>query len=329
MTDSLPFLSVVVPAYNRPEGLEALIEALTEQSYPPYRFEVIVCDDGSEPPLASRVEAKGLPFQLRFSREANAGPATARNRGIREAGGAIVAFTDDDCLPSPGWLEAIAEAFENPEVYAVHGPTRSSVPPIEPFIHSIHIEREHGVATANFAVRKEALQAVGGFDTTFRVPYFEDEDLSRRLQAAFGPIHWADAMRVTHPPRPAKFLGLFRRAAYSYYLPYMQAKYPGYWKDAMPAVRKRVIAKGALVLIGCLPLFGAPVSFALGWAALLVWQGQRLRRILHEALTYQVRLPLIDQLLFLTLEWAADFVRLYSYQRGKALPHAAKAEPDA
>lgn len=316
---SLPFLSVVVPAYNRPDGLMALLECLAEQSYPPYQFELIVCDDGSEPPLAARVDVKGLPFSVRFSREANAGPAAARNRGIKEARGPIVCFTDDDCLPSPGWLEAVATAFSHDGVTAVHGPTRSTVPPIEPFIHSIHIEREHGVATANFAARRDALLAVGGFDETFRVPYFEDEDLSRRLQAAYGPVHWEDAMRVTHPPRPARVLSLFRRAAYYYYLPYMQAKYPGYWAGALPALRKRVLLKGALVLLGLTPLLGAPVSFAFGFAAILVWQGQRLRRILRQALSYQVKLPVADQVAFLLTEWAADFVRYASYRRGRGL----------
>lgn len=319
MNPSLPFISVIAPAYNRPEGLKALLAALAEQSYPPYRFELLIGDDGSTPPLAEQVSVKDCPFSVRFLREANQGPATARNRGAREARGTILAFTDDDCVPSPAWLEAIADTLSDPAHTAVHGPTRSSVPPIEPFVHSVHIGREHGVATANFAVRKDAFWRVGGFDETFAVPYFEDEDLSRRLQAAYGPHAWNEAMRVEHPPRRASIKSWWRSARFSYYLSYMQRKYPGYWPGAMPAVARRVLAKTALVVLGLLPLFGFSSTFFLAWAALFAWQAQRLRKILRSAVTYQVRLPLDAQLAFLLLEWTVDYVRLAAYLGGRNL----------
>ncbi|HEY9721949.1 MAG TPA: glycosyltransferase family 2 protein [Oscillatoriaceae cyanobacterium] len=317
MNASLPFISVIVPAYNRPDGLKALLSALAEQSYPPYRFEVLIGDDGSTPPLAEQVSVKDCPYSVRFLREANQGPATARNRGAREARGTILAFTDDDCLPSPEWLEAIAQTLAGET--SVHGPTRSSVPPIEPFIHSVHIDRAHGVATANFAVRKDAFWQVGGFDETFAAPYFEDEDLSRRLQAAYGPHAWNEAMRVEHPPRRASIKGWWRSARYSYYLPYMQRKYAGYWSGTLPAILRRVIAKTVLVVLGLLPLFGFSGTFWLAWAALFAWQAQRLRKILRLAVTYQVKLPLSAQLAFLALEWTVDYVRLASYLKGLGL----------
>lgn len=327
MSNSLPFVSVIVPAYNRPDGLRALLDALEEQSYPPYRFEVLVCDDGSEPPLAEQVPVKERPFSVRFSRGANAGPATARNRGLKEARGSLIAFTDDDCLPEPGWLEAAAEALARPGTYAVHGPTRSSTPPIAPFIHSVHIGREHGVATANFAVRKQQLLAVGGFDETFAVPYFEDEDLSRRLAARFGEIGWREEMVVVHPPRQAKIGGMWRHAAFAYYLPYMQRKHPGYWSGWLPAVRTRALVKGAVVAVGTIgPLVGLP-ALAVGWLGLLAWQVSRLRRILHEALKHGARVPLDAQLVFIAAEWTLDFTRWWAYRRGKRLqPKPAPAE---
>ena len=111
MSGSLPFISVVVPAYNRPAGLRALLDALAEQSYPPYRFEVLICDDGSKPALAEVVQTKDLPFSVNFLRDVNQGPAAARNRGLRQARGTIVAFTDDDCHPHPDFLQAIVAAF--------------------------------------------------------------------------------------------------------------------------------------------------------------------------------------------------------------------------
>jgi hypothetical protein len=209
---------------------------------------------------------------------------------------------------------------------ALHGPTRSAIPPIEPFIHSIHIERHHGVATANFAARKEVLTAVGGFDETFAVPYFEDEDLSRRIQAGFGEIAWREGMRVDHPPRPAPFSKVWRGARFYFYLPYMQRKYPGYWKGAMPAVRKRSLAKAALALVGLSPLVGAPLSFAVAWLVLAAWQLKRLQDLLKRAVSYGVRIPVSGQLQFILLEWLVDFVRWQSYAHGRGLQ--AKPAPE-
>jgi cellulose synthase/poly-beta-1,6-N-acetylglucosamine synthase-like glycosyltransferase len=323
LSTSLPFITVVVPAYNRPDGLKALFEAMAEQSYPPYRFEVLVCDDGSTPPLAERVPTKDCPFSVRFSRDVNQGPAAARNRGVKEARGSLIAFTDDDCLPGPAWLESVAEAMGNPTTYAVHGPTRSSVPPNGPYIHSIHITQSHGVATANFAVRQDKFQAVGGFDETFRVPYFEDEDLSRRLQAAFGALTWHEEMAVDHPPRPATVSGWFRQAKFYYFLPYMQRKYPGYMADAFPSLTKRVLVKSLLVLIGLLPLLspflGLPVSLAATWLIILAWQFKKLQADLKLAVIYKAKIPVATQLAFLATEWAVDFVRWSSYLKGRSL----------
>lgn len=319
MTASLPFISVVVPAYQRPDGLRALLDALGEQSYPPYRFEVLICDDGSTPPLAEQVTAKDRDFSVRFLRAENAGPAAARNRGIREARGVIVAFTDDDCVPGEGWLEAIADALRDPLAYAVHGPTRSSVPPIDPFVHSIHIDRSHGVATANFAVRRDCLLAVGGFDETFRVPYFEDEDLSRRLQDQIGPLNWSEDVRVEHPPRAGSARSAWRGAGFWAYLPYMQRKHPGYWPDAMAGVRKRALAKLCLVLLGLLPLVGAPASLALAWVGLFAWQARKLQRTLAEAVKHGWVVPPAQQLQFVLGEWVLDFRRWFAYASGRNL----------
>jgi glycosyltransferase involved in cell wall biosynthesis len=319
VSGSLPFISVVVPAFNRAAGLRALLDALAEQSYPPYRFEVLICDDGSRPALAEIVITKDLPFSVNFLRESNQGPAAARNRGLRQARGNIVAFTDDDCVPQPHWLEAIAQTMAVPYVYAVHGPTFSSVPPIDPFVHSIHIEQKHGVATANFAVRKDKLLAVDGFDENFRGPYFEDEDLSRRLQIMFGDVTWSDEARVEHPPRTVPFWRAWKAAGYYYYLPYMQRKHPGFWPDAAPGILRRSLVKGALVLVGLTPLLGAPPALAVAWLAIAAWQIKRLQAVLATVLSYRMRISPLSQLAFLLFEWQLDFARGLAYLRGLTL----------
>jgi hypothetical protein len=319
MNGSLPFISVVVPARDRPGELAALFSAISEQSYPTSAFEVLVCDDGSEPPLAELVPVRNGAFSVRFLRRPQGGPAAARNRGIHEARGKIVAFTDDDCLPDPGWLEAIAEAFVNPETYAVHGPVHSTCPPIEFFVHSVHIGREQGVATANFAVLKENLLAVRGFDETFERPYFEDEDLARRLRAQFGEIAWSEAMLVQHPPRPVSWASAWRAAGYWRWLPYMRVKHPDAWVDALAGVQRRVVAKTSLLLLGATPLLGAPVVFSLAWAGLLAWQARRLKRALSLALAHGQHIALSAQGRFLLSEWVLDYRRWWAAWQGRGL----------
>ena len=102
-----PEVSVVVPTHNRPAGLAKLVAALQGQDLAPARFEVIVVDDGSEPP--ARVDAGGLALRV-VRHERPRGPAAARNSGWRAARAPLVAFVDDDCAPVAGWLGALLEA---------------------------------------------------------------------------------------------------------------------------------------------------------------------------------------------------------------------------
>lgn len=113
---SVPFFSVVIPTYNRPERLANCLNALARQDYPRDRTEIIVVDDGSPTPLDKVVQ----PFQsqqaITLLRQANAGPAAARNAGANQAKGTLLAFTDDDCMPSPDWLSGfVARLAQSPK----------------------------------------------------------------------------------------------------------------------------------------------------------------------------------------------------------------------
>ena len=97
------FVSVVVPTFNRPAALASCLDALARQDYPADRYEMIVVDDGSAPTEAAAIAETATRHRVRLVRQENRGPAAARNAGVREAHGAYIAFTDDDCMPAPGW----------------------------------------------------------------------------------------------------------------------------------------------------------------------------------------------------------------------------------
>ncbi|RME38857.1 MAG: glycosyltransferase family 2 protein, partial [Planctomycetota bacterium] len=101
-----PFVSVVIPTCNRRAVVQRCIEALARQTYA--AFEVIVVDDGSAddtPAYLEEVPRRHPSLSFRwFRNEPQQGANAARNRGVRESRGAIVALLDDDCVPEPTWV---------------------------------------------------------------------------------------------------------------------------------------------------------------------------------------------------------------------------------
>ncbi len=88
-----PELSVVIPTCNRKDKLLRCLQKLSRQSLPASQFEVIVVDDGSTDGTGELLRTRKFPFALRHFKQANKGPAAARNRGIQEARGRIVSVS--------------------------------------------------------------------------------------------------------------------------------------------------------------------------------------------------------------------------------------------
>ncbi|MGI8506727.1 MAG: glycosyltransferase family 2 protein, partial [Solirubrobacteraceae bacterium] len=100
-------VSVVVSTYNRPASLARLLDSLRAQTLASDRFEVVVVDNGSGPDTARTLEdelRRGGLVLITARHELTRGPAGGRNAGWRLARAPLVAFTDDDCAPAPGWL---------------------------------------------------------------------------------------------------------------------------------------------------------------------------------------------------------------------------------
>lgn len=105
-SDSLPFISIVVPVYNAEATLEFCLESLARQSWPAARREIIVVDNLS----TDRSRQIAEKYDVKIVECAFRGPAAARNTGVEAAHGEWVAFMDSDCIAGPRWLERLAVA---------------------------------------------------------------------------------------------------------------------------------------------------------------------------------------------------------------------------
>ena len=111
-------ISVVVPFHNAEKHIEDCIRALLSQNYPSSRYEIIMVDNNSTDNSAEVI--KNYP-QIKLLSELKQGSYAARNRGVAESKGSIIAFTDSDCVPSPKWLDKISASLSAPGVGIIQG----------------------------------------------------------------------------------------------------------------------------------------------------------------------------------------------------------------
>ena len=196
--------SVVIATRDRPERLRLCLEALAQQRTDRV-YEVVVVDDGGEPPVGAS-DVAAFP-RVRLLRAAGRGPAAARNLGIREARGAVVLFTDDDVLPERGWLEAACRFLDaRPSSVGVGGITVS--PPFDYLYEESVACDVPAYWTCNVAYRREVLEKLGGFCEELRCS--EDLDLGYRA-LDLGAVGFAPEMRVVHVPRKVSVRQLVAR----------------------------------------------------------------------------------------------------------------------
>ncbi len=187
-------ISVVVPTFKRPDLLHQCLRALTMQDLDPTDYEIIVVDDAACETTRRQVDdwiecmhrgkCEDCPVhRIRYIAVTGShGPAIARNVGWRAARGEIIAFIDDDCIPTPGWLSAGLAAFTD-------GIVGASGKLIMPLVHiptdyerdATQLEKSEFV-TANCFYRRDMLERVGGFDERFIAAWREDSDLFFTLQ---------------------------------------------------------------------------------------------------------------------------------------------------
>jgi glycosyltransferase involved in cell wall biosynthesis len=208
-------------------------------------LEVIIVDNesGDNTEAIVKEAAARAPFPVRYHRKINDGPASSRNRGAQLACGEIVAFTDSDCLPSPGWVVAAAEAFRRPEVGLVCGPIRH-LPPAddEPlFVHQINpVEREEGLyPTANVFFRRAVFLELGGFDEARRTYAWgqpvggDDTEFAWRVKEAGWQSVFAPKALVLHQASAVTPVQYLLNSVQAQIMPSMVARYPSLRRTAL------------------------------------------------------------------------------------------------
>ena len=319
---SWPRVSLVICAYNAADTLGECLTSLDALVYP--ALEIIVVNDGSTDGTGTLVEtwaaadrpaASGVRSR-RVLNVPNAGLSAARNIGLENATGEIVAYTDADACVDPLWLAYLVQPFLNSDVVGSGGP--NIVPPDDPRIaqcvarapggptHVLLDDRiaEH-VPGCNMAFRREALRAIGGFNPIY-LRAGDDVDVCWRLQERGWRIGFAPAALVWHRHRssvraywrqqvgygegetwlalkhPAKFIGgdmLWRGRIYSP-LPFVRALY----RDRLNTGTWGTAAFPSVYNSGASGLTFVPASA--GWlvlASVLMLAGALFDRVYHDA----------------------------------------------
>ncbi len=271
-----PRVSVVVPTYRRLGLLERCLKALESQTIGREKYEVLVVDDAREDHVRARVQALAAAsfIVVRYLRPppGHRGPAAARNVGWLAARGEIVAFTDDDTIPAPDWLERGLEAMRGGAM-AASGQVRVPTPR-RPTDYERNVKGlEHAeFATANCFVRHEALIRIGGFDERFRRAWREDSDLHFALLQHYGSVARAHDAIVLHPVRPAGWGISLREQANVLYDALLYKKYPVLYRTRIRRVPPWSYYLATVAAL-CAPLaalaghIGTALCFAVVWVS--------------------------------------------------------------
>ncbi len=215
MTHIIYRVSVVVPTFRRPDLLERCLSALTTQDIDPTDYEIIIVDDAACDDTRMQVEC-----WIEYTKGC--------------------AFTDDDCLPNPDWLQAGLAAFHE----GIVGVSGKIIVPLEhtptDYERNAALLAKAEFVTANCFYRRDALTMVGGFDEHFTMAWREDSDLVFRLLEQVSPdipslLAYAPKAVVVHPVRPSSWGASLRQQHKSMFNALLYKKHPALYRQRIQA----------------------------------------------------------------------------------------------
>lgn len=194
-------VSVIIPVYNGAEVIGECLEAVLRQELPRDAYEVLVVDNGS----TDQTQAVVRRYPVRLATEAVRSSYAARNTGVRLARGAVLAFTDADCRPSPQWLRAALTALGGRKGRVAGRIEHEVRDPFNPweqydvlfFLHQESYVVEGWAATANLVVNRAVFERVGP------LPIDEpgDREWGIRASALSIPLWYSPEACVRHVTR--------------------------------------------------------------------------------------------------------------------------------
>ena len=263
-------VSVVVPTCGRPELLNRCIQALCEQTLDADCYEIVIVDDRPHARTAEIVDAWRRrtaphgPALIYLPNHGPHGPAAARNRGWQSAHGDIIAFTDDDTVPTAQWLEqGLAALGAHGEVLRGRIVMPLTGTPTDYERDARQLETADFV-TANCLCRKDILERVGGFDERFRMAWREDSDLYFRLLDMDVKVIDAPNAIVVHPVRPAPWGVSISQQKKILFDALLYKKHPRHYRQKIRA-HARWDYYGIVTM-----LVATPLGLALGYVPLAV-----------------------------------------------------------
>lgn len=204
--ETKPFVSVVLPTYNRKEALKECLDSLFNQTYPSKQYEVIIANDGSTDGTEELLRTYAIKNpNLRYFTQSNKGCSSARNLGTKKSRGQILCFTDDDCIADKNWIKNLVEKYSADDVGGVGGRiieySREKI--IERYIKKRKLLDQEKFfspcVTANTSYRKNAIEKVGYLDESFAI--CGDVDLGIRVRLQGFKFEYAPEAIIYHRHR--------------------------------------------------------------------------------------------------------------------------------
>lgn len=254
-------VSVIVPARDARATLPALLDALGGLDPVPGGIEVVVADDGSTDGTGQL--ARAHPAVTRVVHTGSVGPGAARNAAVAVATGDVIAFTDADCAPEPGWLAAALSALEA-GADVVQGVVMPDGP-VGPFDRTVRVDAAGLFETANLVVRAPWLARVGGFEPWLTPrgggkELGEDVWLGWRMSRAGARVAFVPGARVRHAVFPGTPASSVAEQARLRFFPAIVARIP----ELRPALTYRGVFLSSRTAAFDLAALGVAVTVGAG-----------------------------------------------------------------
>lgn len=227
-------VTVVVPAYKRPDALRRAVQSLLDQDMDPGRYEVIVVDSSPTDENVRVVESliPAARCSLRVVTKVAEGPGPSRNAGATAGSGRYIALMDSDCLATPSWVRLGAAAFDDDGIGVVQGRTLPE-PGVPTGVFTWYVKVEQPSffwECTSLFYRREAFEQVGGFSKEYQVDDVfviggEDVDVALKVLRKGWKSKFAPEVLVYHEVQPMSV----RRWIYNRRLavwPMLVRKYP-------------------------------------------------------------------------------------------------------